>query len=210
MSKKNIFTEETLKSMGLVKNSLGQWQRPKTVPQPREIDLVKIIQAPSVKAVKKIINSAFEKEPLPEPEYHSIRLVLKGEPMPKQSVRSTKSGHHFQPKKYVDREKDYRKQIADQLPKGFVMFTQEVKITKLHFVYAPLKKFQKMKGYMDKIHSGELIPKVTAGDCDNLMKLCNDSLSELVFKDDALIYHYSNMGKYYGTAGYIEIELTGK
>lgn len=209
--KKTILTEESLSQMGLVKMPNGQWQKPKSVQQPRETDKYNFQQGThyDTSRMGQIIQK-FEKKPLPTPEYHSIRLILKGEPMPKQSVRSTKSGHHFQPQKYIDREKDYRKQIAEQLPKGFVMFTQEVVITKLYFVYAPLKGFQKIKGYMEKIHSGELIPKTTRGDLDNCMKLVNDSMSELVFKDDALIYSIKEMGKYYGTAGYIEIHLTGK
>jgi Holliday junction resolvase RusA-like endonuclease len=209
MAKKQIFTEDTLRAMGLVKNKDGSYSKAKSVQQPREY----VAQGP-IQRKTYLVQDKFEKDHIddikPNEEFRRISLVLLGEPMPKQSVRSTKTGHHFQPKKYLDREKDYRRQIAEQLPKDFNMFTEEVQIVKMHFIYAPLKGFQKIKGMMERIKSGELIKKTTKPDCDNLCKISFDSMSELVFKDDALICSIDGLRKYYGTGGCLIIEMIGK
>ena len=195
MGKKHAFTEESLRAMGLIKLPNGQYSKAKSVQQPREI-------------------KKFEKDHIddikPNEEFRRISLVLLGEPMPKQSVRSTKTGHHFQPKKHVDRAKDYKRQIANQLPPDFIPFSQEVHITKYHFVYAPLKAFQKQKGVMEKIRNGEMVMKLTAGDLDNLIKPVNDSMNDLVFKDDAIVHSIDGLKKYYGMGGCVIIELCGK
>ena len=195
MAKKNIYTEESLRALGLVRGKDGTYSRPKTVQQPREI---KKFEKDHIDTIK------------PNEEFRRISLVLLGEPMPKQSVRSTKTGHHFQPKKHVDRAKDYKRQIANQLPPDFIPFSQEVHITKYHFVYAPLKAFQKQKGVMEKIRNGEMVMKLTAGDLDNLIKPVNDSMNELVFKDDAIVHSIDGLKKYYGMGGCVIIELCGK
>ncbi len=214
MAKKQIFTEDTLRSMGLVKMPNGQYQKAKSVQQPREVIKKYFPPPPHVKGKGIDVTHMFEKDHIdaikPNEEFRRISLVLLGEPMPKQSVRSTKTGHHFQPKKYLDREKDYRRQIAEQLPNDFNMFTEEVQIVKMHFIYAPLKGFQKIKGMMERIRSGELIKKTTKPDCDNLCKISFDSMSELVFKDDALIYSIDGLRKYYGTGGCLIIDMIGK
>ena len=220
MAKKTNYTEDTLLKMGLLKDDKGNFYRPKTTQQPRETKLdVKKISPVVDELINNITKDDFDnflkkdnKEyPLnPNEEFRKISLVLLGEPMPKQSVRSTKTGHHFQPKKYLDREKDYRRQIKEQLPKDFNMFTEEVQIVKMHFIYAPLKGFQKIKGMMERIRSGELIKKTTKPDCDNLCKISFDSMSELVFKDDALIHSIDGLRKYYGTGGCLIIEMIGK
>lgn len=147
-----------------------------------------------------------------------ISLKLFGEPMPKQSVRSYATGRrnkngilivdHFQPQKTVDRTKDYIKQIKEQLPAEFKIFEKQVHVTKMHFIFPPLKSFSKDK--MNRIESGELIYKTTKPDLpDNLKKLVNDSLSGLVYKDDSIIVSEDNVKKYYGTGGIVLIDLQG-
>ena len=117
---------------------------------------------------------------------------------------------HYQPKEMTSRLKDYQAQIKNQLPKDFIRFETRVHITKMHFIFAPLKAFQKIKGRMEAIHAGEIIYKETRPDLpDNLKKLVNDSMSELVFKDDSIIVSEDNVKKYYGTGGCIIIEMTG-
>ena len=204
MAKKTNYTEASLLALGLQKNADGTYSRPKTTPQPRET--FTSLSKKDIDDFKKTIIILKKTNE----EFRKISLVLLGEPMPKQSVRSTKTGHHFQPKKYLDREKDYRRQIKEQLPKDFNMFTEEVQIVKMHFIYAPLKGFQKIKGMMERIRSGELIKKTTKPDVDNLCKISFDSMSELVFKDDALIHSVDGLRKYYGTGGCLIIELIGK
>ncbi len=141
-----------------------------------------------------------------------ITLNLFGEPMPKQSVRSfIQNGEimHFQPKEFAIRKADYLKQMKEQLPEDFVMFTERVHITKLHFIFAPLKAFHKIKGRMDAIRNGEIFYKATRGDLDNYIKPFFDSLSETVFADDALVVSVDNMKKFYGNGGCIIVDLAG-
>lgn len=141
-----------------------------------------------------------------------ISLVLFGVPMPKQSVRAfvTDKGKvgTYQPTKYGQRVKDYRAQIKKQLPEDFKMFTEQVRITKMHFVYPPLKSFTRLT--MDRIERGEIIYKNTKPDIsDNLKKLPMDAMSGTVYKDDGMIVTENDIAKYYGTGGCIIIEMEG-
>jgi Holliday junction resolvase RusA-like endonuclease len=187
MAKKQSISEETLLQMGLVRNSDGSYSKAKTVQQPREKQVL-------------VVNN----------ELRKVSFTLFGEPMAKQSVRATKSGHFFQPKKYIDREKDYRKQITNQLPKDFQMFTEEARITKLHFIYAPLKAFHKIKGRMEEIREGKLFPKTTRPDLDNNFKFILDCMSNIVYKDDSIIYTIENAAKFHGLGGCVIVEIEGK
>lgn len=220
MAKKNIFTEETLQKMGLTINADGSYSKAKTVSQPREIkaqDLLTTTHISSKHGIYTVKAESFDKEPLPTPEYHSIRLILRGEPMPKQSVMGGKNGF-YQPKKKTDRKEDYIRQIKSQLPKGFVPFTEEVHVTRFHCVYSPLKAFQKKKGIMEKIRNGEKVYKTTQPDLvDNLKKLVFDCMGKdkdtkipLVLGNDGIIVTENDTAKFYGMGGYIEIELYGK
>jgi Holliday junction resolvase RusA-like endonuclease len=186
----------------------GSYRKKKTVEQPRD---VRNYQPEFKKAME---------YPVTKKEcFRKITLNLFGEPMPKQSVRSyctkaidKKSGRHilahFQPKEMEARTKDYIRQIKEQLPKDFEMFQEQVHITKMHFVFAPLKGFSKKK--MDQIREGEIIYKNTRPDvADNLKKLPLDALSGLVYKDDGLIVSEDNIKKYYGVGGMIILELSG-
>lgn len=187
---------------GMEQNADGTFSKKKTAPQLRETDRGDMIKT----GIKFFPN---------ESDFRTIRLTLFGEPMAKQSVRSAinkESGRvfHFQPQKYADRMKDYHRQIKEQLPKDFTLFTKEVHIIKMHFVFQPLKAFHKVKGRMDALRAGEVLYKTTKGDIDNYCKILFDTLSNHVFADDALICSIDNTKKVYGTGGCIIIELKGK
>ena len=193
---------------GMEQNEDGTFQKKKTVPQPREFLYVN--KNTTMRTTYEPVQGSVVINP-----FRTITLNLFGEPMAKQSVRSAinkESGRvfHFQPQKYADRMKDYHRQIKEQLPKDFIPFTKEVHITKMHFVFQPLKAFHKVKGRMDALRAGEVLYKTTKPDCDNLFKLTWDSLSEVVFTDDALICSMNDVKKIYGTGGCIIIEIKGK
>ncbi len=219
------FTQNDLDAMGLTKNPDGTYSKKKTVKQPREVS------KPYGDPPRKDIEYSFKdgtnvilQEYLPfndtvtpaNKKVVTVKLLRKltlnlfGIPMPKQSVRATKDGHFFQPQKTVDRKKDYQRQIRKQLPEGFIRFEQRVHITKMHFVFPPLKGFHKIKGRMEALRSGEIFYKETKPDLpDNLKKLANDAMSEIVFKDDSIIVSEDNVKKYYGTGGMLVIEMEG-
>jgi Holliday junction resolvase RusA-like endonuclease len=63
---------------------------------------------------------------------------------------------------------------------------------------------------MEKIRNGEMVMKLTAGDLDNLIKPVNDSMNDLVFKDDAIVHSIDGLKKYYGMGGCVIIDMIGK
>jgi Holliday junction resolvase RusA-like endonuclease len=139
-----------------------------------------------------------------------IKLTLTGEPMSKQSVRKGKKGF-YQPTKYKEREKDYILQIKKQLPRDFKMFTKRVHCIKFKVVHKPRKIDLSSKKKELFFNEGGLKEKTTKPDLmDNLKKLAYDSMSELVFKDDALVSIEKDVSKWYGLNPRIEIILEGE
>ena len=145
-----------------------------------------------------------------------LTLVLQGQPLAKQSVRKGRNIHtgkdiYYQPKKTKKRMQDYKYQINSQLPKDFEMYTEKVYIEKMEFMFEPLAAHKKVKYKMNHIKAGGTFEKTTKPDLsDNLKKLVLDSMSDLVFKDDALICRENNVTKCYGSEGKITIVLSGE
>lgn len=206
------FTEDDLRKMGLVRSEDGSYSKAKSKPQPRELEKAKVISNGNVN-VSNVKRDLFLEYSHFNDDYKTITLTLFGDPMPKQSVRSfVKNGKimHYQPKEMSDRTKDYIRQIKEQLPKDFVPFSEIVFVTKMHFIFPPLKAFHKVKGKMDAIRNGEIFYKTTKPDIDNLSKMALDSIKDIVMVDDNLIVGISDMKKYYGVGGCIIIELKGR
>lgn len=214
------FSEADLNRMGLQKNPDGSYSKAKTQLQPREKAMGKTL--PEIIDEQKTNCSPewaeWAKElPKTDPDdsqaFRTLKLTLFGEPMPKQGDKSyIKNGKimHYQPQDKVDRLKEYQMQIRKQLPPGFRMFETCVFITKMHFVYSPLKRFHKEKGKMDAIRRGVKFYKNTIPDLpDNLKKLVNDSMTGIVFRDDGIICGEDDVKKYYGIGGCVIIEIKG-
>lgn len=161
-----------------------------------------------------------------ENKYTSIRIVLLGEPVAKQSVRANpvyrKDGNvqtymkngklkalirYHQPEKYEKLEREYRVSILSQLPKDFKMFENEVHITKLEFIFPALKSFTKRQ--MEMLYNREIIYHTHRPDVDNCRKLVFDSMTDLVYIDDSKICTENNVIKRYGLRPGILIELYG-
>ncbi len=76
------------------------------------------------------------------------------------------------------------------------------------YIFPALKKFTKAQ--MERINSGEFIPKTTRPDLpDNLKKLPLDAMSGVIYKDDSVIWKECLTSKVYGTGGMIIIKLKG-
>jgi Holliday junction resolvase RusA-like endonuclease len=146
-----------------------------------------------------------------------IKIVIKGEPIAKQSVRSAmlrnRAGNMFV-QHYTDPKKkkaaDYiTLQIKAQLPRNFKMFTQYVHVVQNHMIFSCLKSFSKEK--IKRIEAGEIIYKNTRPDIiDNLKKMIFDCMSGVVYKDDGIIISEDNVKKYYGIVPRTEIILRGE
>lgn len=225
------FTEDDLRKMGVVLLPDGTYGKPRkehpsnAVKQPiyaTPITPARTVTLPLIQGT--IPFASTDKVLIDSIVIRKITLTLFGIPMPKQSVRGHANGSYkmsktdkkiynvlyYQPKEFAERVKDYQTQIRKQLPAEFKIFENEVHVTKWHFVYPPLKAFQKIKGRMDDLRNGKIFYKNTRADLiDNIKKLVADSMTGLVYKDDGLIVTENNTAKYYGTGGMIIIEMEG-
>jgi Holliday junction resolvase RusA-like endonuclease len=159
-------------------------------------------------------------------ELVTIDIILRGEPVAKQSVRANpvykKDGNvqtyfkdgklkalirYHQPAKYDRLEKEYRTSILSQLPNDFKMFEKEVHITRLEFIFPALKSFTKKQ--MEMLNNREIIYHTSRPDVDNCRKLIFDSMTGLIYKDDSKICTENNVIKRYGIKPGILIQLKG-
>jgi len=139
-----------------------------------------------------------------------MRIIIYGDPKAKQSAKFAKIGkfiNSYQPKSVVQNEKNIRAQVLEQLPEDFRPFTENVIVTKLHFVFSPLKGFSKKK--LKLIEDGALIYKNTKPDLtDNLSKSLFDAMEGVVYDNDSRIVAMDNLKKYYGFRPRIELDIS--
>jgi Holliday junction resolvase RusA-like endonuclease len=142
-------------------------------------------------------------------EYNKLSFTFNSAPKAIQSVRFRRMGNFistYQPKANIEWKSWIKKQALLQLPKGFKVFDVAVEITKLHFIFAPLKSFSKKK--LTALENGEIFYKTTKPDLtDNLCKGFIDALSGVVYRDDALIARTNNIAKFYGLHPAIELDI---
>ena len=132
-----------------------------------------------------------------------LRLELNIRPMPHQSVRFTRSGRTFKPKKIVDYQSYVRKLVEEQLPDGFSMIPSGVPIfiRKLSYQYEWSSAIPKKKR-IGKVY------KPTKPDLqDNLNKAFLDALEGVVFEQDQNIVSINDLEKYYGDGDKITLIL---
>lgn len=111
--------------------------------------------------------------------------------------------------KYTKRTEEYKLMIKDQLPKDFIMFTEEVHIVKLEFIFQPLASFSKK--LLQQIEDGSIVKyKCSKPDWENTAKLLMDSMSKLVYQDDSLICTVNGLVMKYGITPGIVVKLSGK
>jgi Holliday junction resolvase RusA-like endonuclease len=133
-----------------------------------------------------------------------LELVFDARPTPHQSVKFTRNGHSYKPKKIVDYQLHIISLVRDQLPVGFEIIPAGslIFIDKLHYQYAYPKAFSKKKRQQDKIY------KQTKPDLqDNLNKAFLDALEGVVYKQDQNIVCINNLEKYYGETDKIILTL---
>lgn len=128
--------------------------------------------------------------------------------MPK-AVQSTrfravgKFGYSYTPKAVKDWKKQIRDSVISQLPEGWEVLDCAL-ATKYSHVFPPLKSFNKKT--MKEIADGKIIYKITKPDYDNLGKGLSDSLTGLIWKDDALVVRNLSE-KFYGMEAKIIVEV---
>lgn len=125
--------------------------------------------------------------------------------MPHQSVRVTKFGRTYQPKKISDYKTKIQEAVREQLPDGFLAIgaNTPIHITRLHYVFEYPKSFPKSK-------KDSMTPnyKVTKPDLhDNLNKALFDALEGIIWERDQNVVAMDDVKKYYSTTDKIIIHL---
>ena len=135
---------------------------------------------------------------------NKLELTLNLRAQPHQSVRFTRSGRSYKPKKIMDYQSYVIKLVSDQLPEGFEIIPAGtlIFIDKLHYQYAYPKSFSKKKKQQGKIYK-ETKPDLQ----DNLNKAFLDALEGLVYEQDQNIVCINNLEKYYGETDKITLTL---
>ncbi len=129
-----------------------------------------------------------------------IKLTIPGEPCAKQRPRMTKAGHTYTPEKTVNYEtlvrelyilQNFRQQLEGAL-----------KMTVRAYFEIPQSKSKKIKEAMLK---GEIRP-TTKPDVSNVIKIIEDALNGLAYRDDSQIVRVVGE-KYYSDSPRVEVEL---
>ena len=125
--------------------------------------------------------------------------------MPHQSVRVTRQGRTYQPKKVADYKQAVQEAVREQLPDGFFCIKADtpIHITKLHYVFAYTKNTPAYKR-----NSSYIYHKVTKPDLhDNLNKALFDALEGVVWERDQNVVAMDGVRKYYGDTDQIIIHI---
>ena len=116
--------------------------------------------------------------------------------------------HHYQPS-FITKTTESLSTQANLLMRGNEMFKIEVVIEEIIYQFSPLKSFTKAN--IIQMNNGVELIKTTKPDMmDNLNKLLMDSLSKVVFYNDALIWKSMNVRKVYSVIPGVLIKLIGR
>ena len=123
-----------------------------------------------------------------------LKLELNIRPVPHQSVRFTRSGRTFKPKKITDYQSYVRRLVEEQLPEGFSIISAGVPI----FIRQLSYQYEWPSSISLKKRTGKVY-KVTKPDLqDNLNKAFLDALEGLIYEQDQNIVSIEKLEKYYG------------
>lgn len=142
-------------------------------------------------------------------DLQSIKLVFPGEILAHQSVRKSRGGAFYQPKKVQKYKDRIRLDAISQLTLKFTAWKEVVIIDELTFIFPPIESLKAVDHA--KIASGEIVYKQTKPDLtDNLQKAFIDALSGVLFKDDNIIVEENCVRKVYGHRPGIILRARGK
>ena len=133
----------------------------------------------------------------------TIKLELNIRPMPHQSVRFTRSGRTFKPKKIMDYQSYVRKLVEEQLPAGFNIIPAGVPI----FIRQLSYQYEWSSSTPKKKRVGKVYKPTKPDLQDNLNKAFLDALEGLVYEQDQNIVSINGLEKYYGEGDKITLIL---
>ena len=134
-----------------------------------------------------------------------IKLNIPIKAVPHQSVRMTRTGRAYQPKKIVDYKQQIKEAVREQLPDGFLAIEENTPIfvTKLHYVFKYPSNTPKYKKESD-----EILYKFTKPDLhDNLNKALFDALEGVLWQRDQNVVAMDDVKKYYSETDHIILEI---
>lgn len=134
-----------------------------------------------------------------------VKLNIPIKPVPHQSVRVTRFGRTYQPKRITDYKQQIQEAVREQLPSGFSCIKADtpIAVTRLHYVFKYPKSMPKYKR-----ESSYIQYKVTKPDLhDNLNKALFDALEGVLWERDQNVVAMDNVRKYYGEEDAIIIEI---
>lgn len=132
-----------------------------------------------------------------------INLEIPLRAVPHQSVRMTRSGHSYQPKRVVDYKDAVEEMVRSQLPDHFSIIPKgtPIAISKLHYQFEIPKSWSKKK--KAEAHWMTSRPDLH----DNLNKALFDALEGVVWEADQNVVSMNNLQKTYGEINNITIEI---
>lgn len=132
-----------------------------------------------------------------------LELELSIRPVPHQSMRFTRTGRTYKPKKIIEYQENVIALVKEQLPVEFVMIPAgtNIFVEKLSYQYEYPKSMPK-KRRVGKVY------KPTKPDLqDNLNKAFLDALEGVVYEQDQNIVSIQNLEKFYGDKDSITLIL---
>lgn len=132
-----------------------------------------------------------------------LKLELNIRPMPHQSVRFTRAGRTFKPKKIMDYQSYVRKLVEEQLPEGFSIIPAGVPI----FIRQLTYQYEWSSATPKKRRIGKVYKPTKPDLQDNLNKAFLDALEGLVYEQDQNIVSINGLEKYYGDGDKITLIL---
>ena len=132
-----------------------------------------------------------------------IKLKIQLKPTPHQSVRVTRTGRTYQPKKILDYKSKVQEAVREQLPSGFSCIKADtpIHITRLHYCFGYPKSMPKYK-------RNGMVFKHTKPDLhDNLNKALFDALEGIVWERDQNVVAMDDVKKYYAQEDAIIINI---
>lgn len=130
-----------------------------------------------------------------------IQFVVYGEPVAKGRPRFSKRGFAYTPEKTTNYENLVKLSYLDS-ERDKYFNGEQLRMEVIAYMGISASKSKKIR---EKMESGEIRP-TKKPDCDNLVKICGDSLNGIAFTDDSQIVSLT-IDKYYSDQPRTEIKI---
>lgn len=133
-----------------------------------------------------------------------VRIVIPGQPVPKERPRATRRGHIYTPKKTKDYE-ELVKQIYKAKYRNAI-FEKNVPLSMDIIAYFGIPKSDS-KAKKKKKSNGEILPTIKA-DADNICKIIMDALNGVAYMDDKQITDIHVLKRYSDNTPRVDVMIS--